>query len=79
MVDVKYCFNIYSQLNEWIDFCIILKECDYRDYLEAKPIVEAAYNEWMENDIDETIADYICARLTDNNYEYDVYFNEVLE
>ena len=76
MVKVTNCINVYSDLNEWIDFSIILIDGDYRDYLEAKKIVETAFNEWFENESDEPIAEFISNKLTENNYEHDIYFKE---
>lgn len=76
MVRTTHCINVYSDFNEWIDFCIILTNGDYRDYLEAEKIVETAFNEWFESESDEPIVDYISNKLAENNYEHDVYFKE---
>lgn len=38
MVNVKTCINVYSEMNPWIDFCIVLT--DEKDIPDAKEIIE---------------------------------------
>lgn len=65
MVRARTCINVYSEMNPWIDFCIVLEE--EKDTDNAKEIIRQAYNEWFsaKNQTDDPIADYISRRLTE--------------
>lgn len=74
MINVRTCINIYSEMNPWIDFCIVLKyETDVSD---AKEIIEQTYNEWFlpDNATDLSITEYISRRLTDACIWHEMYF-----
>ena len=72
MVEIKTCINVWSDMNTWIDFCII-SDCDIE---LAKEVVQAAYDDWWvcEDAQFEPIADYIGRRLYENGIEFDIYF-----
>lgn len=72
MLSTKTCINVYSVLNDWIDFCITISA--YEDFAKAEEIVQATYNNWFDGDIDEPIADYISQCLTENDIEHEIYF-----
>ena len=74
MVNVRTCINVYSEMNPWIDFCIVLE--DEKDVTEAKEIIEQAYEEWFSSDnaTDLPIADYISDKLSDVCIEHEIYF-----
>lgn len=72
MLETKACINIYSELNDWIDFCIVLGANE--DLVKAVEIAQKSYNEWFENDSCEPIADYISSCLTKNDIDHEIYF-----
>ena len=75
MVNVRTCINVYSEMNPWIDFCIVLE--DEKDVTEAKEIIEQAYEEWFSSDnaTDLPIADYISDKLSDVCIWHEIYFS----
>lgn len=75
MIKVRTCINVYSEMNPWIDFCIVLK--DEKDINDATEIIKQAYSEWFSsgNQTDEPIAEYISRRLTDVCIEHEIYFS----
>lgn len=72
MLETKTCINVYSDMNDWIDFCIVIGA--YEDFTKAEEIVQAAYDEWFENESDEPIAEFISQRLIENEIYPEVYF-----
>lgn len=76
MIKTSTCINVYSEMNTWIDFCIVIGA--YEDFSKAEEIVQQAYDDWFElsGAQFEPIADYITARLTDEEIEYEIYFKE---
>lgn len=74
MVNVKTCINVYSEMNPWIDFCIVLT--DEKDIPDAKEIIEQSYASWFsaKNQTDEPIMEYISRRLTEVFIEHEIYF-----
>ena len=74
MVRTKTCINVYSEMNPWIDFCIVLE--NENNILDAKEIIEQAYNSWFsaKNQTDESIMEYISRRLTEVCIEHEIYF-----
>lgn len=76
MIKTSTCINVYSEMNTWIDFCIVIGA--YEDLSKAEEVVQQAYDDWFElSDAQfEPIADYITARLTDEEIEYEIYFKE---
>ena len=76
MIQTKTCINVYSNMNTWIDFCIVIGA--YDDFTKAEEIVQKAYDDWWDSeeaDYDIPIAEYIGMELTENNIEFDMYFN----
>ena len=73
MVRTKTCINIYSEMNPWIDCCIVI--ADEKDIPDAKEIIEQAYDSWFsaKNQTDEPIIEYISRRLTEV-WEHEIYF-----
>lgn len=78
MVDIQLCINVYSDMNPWIDFCIIISG---KDYTRAYEIVKQAYDDWWNLPEGETtpIACYIREKLKENKIEYDMYLKDVIE
>lgn len=72
-MQLKKCINVYSTENEWIDFVFVIE--NIVDIRKAEEVISKAYREWWEDDeICDTIADYIGSKLTENNIEFEVYF-----
>lgn len=72
MLKTNTCINVYSELNPWINFCIVIGA--FEDFTKAEEIVQAAYDEWFENESDESIVDYISQCLTENDIDHEMYF-----
>lgn len=80
MIQATSCINVYSETNPWIDFVII--PMSYSNFNEVEDIINQAYNDWFDSedvDSDIPIAEYICAKLTENNIEFEIYFKEEKE
>ena len=75
MIQTKTCINVYSEMNPWIDFCIVIS--DEKDIPDAKEIIEQAYDSWFsaKNQTDEPIMEYISRRLTEVCIEHEIYFS----
>lgn len=75
MVTERRCINVWSDMNTWIDFCILVSDADYN---EAKVVIDKAYDDWWElpDAQFEPIADYVCRCLADNGIEHEIYFKE---
>ena len=75
MIQIKTCINVYSEMNPWIDFCVVLE--NEKDIDDATKIIEQAYNEWFSatNQTDEPIMEYISRRLTDVCIWHEIYFS----
>ena len=75
MIQTKTCINVYSNMNTWIDFCIVIGA--YEDFTKAEEIVQKAYDDWWELPDAEflPIAEYIGNCLEDNGIEFDMYYN----
>jgi hypothetical protein len=78
MIERKQCINVWSDMNTWIDFCIIVFETDLE---KAEEIIKKAYDEWWElPDIQfEPLADWVCRNLNKNEIKYDIYFKNETE
>ncbi len=74
MLQTKTCINIYSDMNTWIDFCIVFEA--YTDFTKAEEIVKKAYDDWWElpDTQFEPIADYISRCLTEKDIKHEIYF-----
>ena len=70
MLQTKTCINISSDMNTWINFCVVF---NVPDITKAEEIVQKAYNDWWElPDIQfEPIADYISRCLMENDIEHE--------
>ena len=75
MIQTKTCINVYSDMNTWIDFCIVIGV--YEDFTKAEEIVQKAYDDWWELPDAEflPIAEYIGNCLEDNGIEFDMYYS----
>ena len=75
MIQTKTCINVYSDMNTWIDFCIVIGA--YEDFTKAEEIVQKAYDDWWELPDAEflPIAEYIGNCLEDNGIEFDMYYS----
>ena len=64
---------VYSELNPWIDFCIIPHDPkDFNTILNGR---QKSYDEWFKIDREETIMDYIKRNVKTENLEFDIYIN----
>lgn len=71
----RKCINVWSDMNTWIDFCILVSEPDFE---VARAIIEKAYNEWWElpDAQFEPLADCMGICLKECGIEYEIYFKE---
>jgi hypothetical protein len=74
MIETKTCINVYSYMNTWIDFCVVIGA--YENLKEAEEVVQKAYDDWweLEDAAFEPIADYISRCLYENDIEFEIYF-----
>lgn len=74
MIETKSCINVYSGMNPWIDFCVVIGA--YEDLFRVEEIVRQAYDDWWEvpDAQCEPIADYISRCLYENGVEFEIYF-----
>ena len=79
MIQTKTCINVYSDMNTWIDFCIVIGA--YEDFTKAEEIVQKAYDDWwkLPDAQFEPIADWISRCLTKNDIEFEIYFKDESE
>lgn len=75
MIETKTCINVWSDMNTWIDFCIIVLP---KDYFMAEKIIRKAYDDWweLEDAAFEPIADYVSRCLNENGIEFEIYFKD---
>ena len=73
MIQKQNCILIYSDMNTWIDFCILVSD---KDFNKAKEVIEKAYDDWwtLPDAEFEPIADWVSRCLTENDIEFDIYF-----
>lgn len=76
MVRTKTCINVYSEMNPWIDFCIVLE--NENDISDARKIIEQSYDSWFfaKNQTDEPIMEYISRRLNEVCIWHEIYFTD---
>lgn len=76
MIETKTCINVWSDMNTWIDFCIVIGA--YEDFSKAEEIVRKAYDDWweLEDAAFEPIGDYVSRCLNENGIEFEIYFKE---
>ena len=74
MIETKTCINVYSDMNTWIDFCVVIGA--YEDLIKTEEIVQKAYDDWWDlPDVQfEPIADYVSRCLYENGIEFEIYF-----
>ena len=74
MIQTKTCINVYSDMNTWIDFCIVIGV--YEDFTKAEEIVQKAYDDWWElpDAQFEPLADWVSRCLKENDIEFGIYF-----
>ena len=61
MTEVRSAIILRSELNPWIDICIVPDQ--YEDFGKVKAVAEEAYYDWFEQDAEEPIGDYIRRKL----------------
>ena len=74
MIQKRNCILVYSDMNTWIDFCILVSD---EDFNKAMEVTTKAYDDWWELPDAEflPIAEYIGNCLEDNGIEFDMYYN----
>lgn len=72
MSEVRAAIILQSDLNTWIDFCIV----PYADFLKVKEVAEKAYDDWFNDDTDEPIGNYIKRKLDEEELSYEIYYSE---
>ena len=75
MIKNTSCIVIRSELNSWIDLCIIPEE--YVNFEVVEAIAIKAFDEWFEIDPDCTITEYIYYELKDQGLDCEVYVNVI--
>lgn len=75
MIQATSCIHVSSDMNTWIDFVII--PAMFEDFAKAEEIVKKAYDDWwtLEDAQFEAIADWIGRYLTENDIDFEIYFN----
>ena len=78
MIQKRNCILVYSDMNTWIDFCILVSDADLE---KAEEVVRKAYEDWWElpDAQFEPIADWISRCLTENEIEFEIYFKDAKE
>lgn len=64
---------VFSEMNPWIDFCIVPHQKE--DINKIMMISQNSYDNWFKEDTDETIIDYIKRHLNQNNLDVEIYSN----
>lgn len=71
MLEKKDCILIQSEINEWINICIVVqKEENFEKIFHASA---KAYDEWFNIDSDEPIADYIKRKLNEEKFNFEIF------
>ena len=75
MIQKQNCILVYSDMNTWIDFCILVSD---EDFNKAMEVAAKAYNNWWElpDAQFEPLADLVSRCLTENDIEFDIYFKD---
>ena len=73
MIQKRNCILIYSDMNTWIDFCILVSD---KDFNKAKEVIEKAYDDWwtVPDTEFEPIGDWVSDKLKENGIEFEIYF-----
>ena len=74
MVQPTSGFHVYSDLNTWIDFMIVIDI--YESFSKVEKIIsEAEETYWTDEDAySETMADWIGSKLEENNISFEIFF-----
>ena len=76
MIRTVEAIHIYSELNEWIEYVVILEDAGQTD--EAIRIINNAYNMWFETENEDVafipIGEFISSELHKANIEHTIYF-----
>lgn len=70
MLEKKDCIWIKSEMNNWINICILVHKKE--DVEKIHQASEKAYDEWFNIDTDEPITDYIQRKLNEENFEFEI-------
>ena len=72
MIETKTCINVWSDMNTWINFCILVEN----DFEKAEEIVKKAYDDWweLEDAQFEPLGDYVSRCLYESGIEFEIYF-----
>ena len=73
MIQRRNCILVYSDMNTWIDFCILVSD---KDFNKAKEVIEKAYDDWwtVPDEEFEPIGDWVSDELKENGIEFEIYF-----
>ena len=73
MIQKRNCILIYSDMNTWIDFCILVSDNDFNKAME---VTAQAYDDWwtLPDAEFEPIADWVSDKLKENGIEFEIYF-----
>lgn len=72
MSEVKSAIILRSELNTWIDICIVPN--NYEDFNKVRYFAEKAYDDWFDEDTDEPIGDYIKRKLNEYECSFEIYY-----
>ena len=73
MIQKRNCILIYSDMNTWIDFCILVSD---KDFNKAMEVTAKAYDDWwtVPDAEFESIGDWVSDKLKENGIEFEIYF-----
>ena len=73
MVQKRNYILVYSDMNTWIDFCILVSD---KNFNKAMEVTAKAYDDWwtLPDAEFEPIADWVSDKLKENGIEFEIYF-----
>ena len=71
MLEVRSAILLRSELNPWIDICVIPGQNE--DFSKVQYFAEKAYDDWFDDETDEPIGDYIRRKLDETECVYEIY------
>ena len=77
MSEIRNAILLRSELNPWIDICIIPDP--YEDFNKVQYFAAKAYDDWFDDDTDEPIGDYIKRKLNKYEFDYKIYYASMEE
>lgn len=77
MIEERSAIVIHSELNEWINICIVVEP--YEDFMNVKEIASKAYDKWWDSDTTECIGDYIKRKLDEAGCGYEMFLGDFNE